>query len=65
MTTFYVTDGRYNYFQTHDEREANEWIVNEEKKVRELERFYMDKYGYIPENVDIPKGYYLTTNRFN
>lgn len=64
MEKFYVTDGRYNYFESDSYEEA--YKRAEEMRVHDIELrdFYMKKDGYIPDNVDIhPEGYAITTNR--
>lgn len=63
--TFYVTDGRYNYFQTYDEDEAYRKIDELQKSDRECYERWIRRCGYIPADVDIPNGYYVTTNRYN
>ena len=64
-TIYYVTDGRYNYRQAYSEKEAYEMIAELEKSDREAKEFWLNRLGYIPQDVDIPNGYYVTTNRHN
>lgn len=62
---WYVTDGRYNYAECISLEEANkhiEELIENDKKCRE---FWMNKLGRIPDDVDIPDGYYATQNQFD
>lgn len=63
---FYVTDGIYNYYESKSYAECLAKAEDLTAHDRELKAFYMDKYGYIPEGVDIhPEGYLVSSNRHN
>ena len=66
MMKFYITVGKYNYYEADTLEEAE--AKAKEMKADDIDtyNFYVKKYGYIPDNVDIhPEGYFITTNRYN
>lgn len=65
LEKWYVTDGRYNYAECYSLEEANSHIKEMIKHDNESRDFWMNKLGRIPDNVDIPDGYYVTQNRYN
>lgn len=62
---WYVTDGCYNYAECYSLEEANSHIKDLIKHDNESRDFWMNKLGRIPDDVDIPDGYYVTQNRYN
>ena len=65
LEKWYVTDGRYNYAECYSLEEANSYMKDLIKHDNESRDFWMNKLGKIPEDVDIPDGYYITQNRYN
>lgn len=65
MQLWYVTDGRYNYAECYSLEEANSHIKELIKHDNESRDFWMNKLGRIPDDVDIPDGYYVTQNRYD
>ena len=65
LDKWYVTDGRYNYAECYSLEEANSRIKDMIKHDNESRDFWMNKLGRIPDDVDIPDGYYVTQNRYN
>ena len=62
---YYVTDGRYNYAECISEKDANEEIARLTVNDERARKMWMNKLGYIPSDVDIPQGYYVTTNQYD
>lgn len=65
-TKYYITAGNFNYYEADTLEEAKAKAKQMQLDDVNLQAFYLKKYGYIPENVDIhPEGYFITTNRHN
>lgn len=62
---WFVTDGRFNYAECNSLEEANKHIEELVANDKRIYKMWMDKCGYIPENVDIPSGYYATQQRWD
>lgn len=61
---FYVVTDSEIYAQCVSEEEAMEHIAELERKDNEARKMWMDKMGYVPSDVDIPDGYYITQNPY-
>lgn len=62
---WYVTDGRYNYAECYSLEEADNKIKELVESDKECREFWMNRLGRIPDDVDIPDGYFVTQNRFD
>lgn len=61
---YYVVTMTEIYGHFESEQDAINYIAELEESDRKARDFYLKKYGYIPSDVDIPNGYYITQNPY-
>ena len=61
---YYVVTHTEVYAECLTEQEAMEHIAELERKDDEARRMWIARLGYVPSDVDIPEGYYITKNPY-